>query len=501
MEPISQSAFEEFPILHCPDRLVITGTSIDFGHEYAMRSFCYFNDIDQYYLAGWARPLTERIRELAREAAIMTDMEIIDCNKFKGRKDEFVKSILAKSQWEYDIPICVFKSMETCTTFYRSQSKMTVEHKGSPFRLRPGKCMHYYIYFMDEVLGLVGMRIQSYAPFAIQYIINGHEVLARLMDKQKISYIKEGNCFTYIDNHSEAQHLANTIVGPYIVERLTYLSRKHIPLDDIMPNWYRFTVRQAEMSTDIFIGNSNSSNDKMRATIRQLCIQDPNEMISYLTDAKATLKAPEMGCRETHLGVCVKFHQKTTSIKVYHKNASLIRIETSSYDLTDISYMRTIRGKDGELTVKRRPLARALADIQVFFEFATLANKRMRDRLNNIWSRSFPREQLKSLTNKVESPSGFYSGINLFNERDGSILSSVNSPSFDLAGFKRSDLISRISGMTKSQATYAIRRLKAHGVIKKENGSNRYFITKKGRLSCTAVKALDLLVLTPMLAA
>lgn len=491
----------DFNTLHCPDRIVISGTSIDIGHHDAMRHYCRSHHIDEFYLAAWARPLTDRIRTLAEEAACHSGKEMVDCNKYRGRKDDYVKEVLASQVWEYGIPIAVFKSMENCRSFYRSQSKMAAMVKGSPCYLRQSKCLHYYIYFVDRILGLVCMRIQSYAPFSVQYIINGHDVLARLMDQHKIAYTQDGNCFTSISDHSAAQELANTITGPFLLSRIEKLSRKHIPLDDILPNWYRFCVRQVEFSTDIYAGGGQDNIDRMRNVVLQLCLQNPDEVLSYITQPQRTIKSPEMRMRHNHLGSCVKFFHKTTSIKAYHKNNTIIRIETTSYDLRKITATRTVRHRDGSTSVERRPLTRALADIQLFFTYARLANNRLRERLVDYWAQSYPKKALQTMSKKTSDKSCSYSGMNFFSERDCSVLNAVSSPQFDIAGFKRGDLIAAHMALTPSQASYAIRRLKAHHIIKRENNSNRYFLTKKGRSACASSVTLQALILTPIMAA
>lgn len=501
MKAASKGSLLDFNTLHCPDRIVIAGTSLDIGHHDGMRLYCRIHRIDEFFLAAWARPLTDRIRNLAEEAACHSGLDVIDCNQFRDRKDDYVKGLLAAKQWEYGVPIAVFKSMENCRSFYRSQSKMASMIKGSPCYLRQSKCLHYYMYFVDRVLGLVCMRIQSYAPFSVQYIINGHEVLARLMDHGKITYRKDGNCFSFISNHAAAQDLANRITGPYLLSRIDALSREHIPLDDILPNWYRFCVRQVEYSTDIYAGGGQDNIDRMRHVVLQLCLQNPDEVLSYITQPQRTIKKPEMRMRHNHLGSCVKFFHKTTSIKAYHKNNEIIRIETTSYDLRKITAKRTVRHRDGSTSVERRPLTRALADIQLFFQYARLANNRLRERLVDYWAQSYPKRALQAMSAKTSDASSTYSGINFFSERDCSVLNAVSSPQFDIAGFKRGDLIASHMALTPSQASYALRRLKAHHIIKRGNNSNRYFLTKKGRSACASSSTLQRLVLTPIMAA
>lgn len=494
------AGFLSFNTLECLDRMVITGTSMSFGWESAMRAYCYKQGIDKMYLADWARPITERIREWADGAACVSGEAMVDCNRFKGRKDELVKAVIAKTNIEIGKPILVFKSMENCFSFYRSQSALAAKTKGSPFHLRSSKCLHFYVYIIDDILGLVCLRIQSYAPFAIQFIVNGHSILERLLIKHGVEYTKNDNCFTWLSDHEKAQKLANQITGPYINDRLIEISKSRIPLDDIMPEWYRFTVRQIEYSTDIYTPTSEAGIQKTANTIMQLCLQRPDDFITYLTESKRSPKKPEFSYRNTHLGACAKFHAGTSSIKAYHKFDTLLRAETSCYNLRKLRCMRTMHNKAGEKIVQMAPMTRSLEDIGLFIDFGRNANNRMRERLSHLWERSYSNTHLQSIAQPTKNQKINFSGINFFAPRDESILQAAGSAQHDLSGFKRCDIASE-ANISTGQAGYAIRRLRAHKLIKKINGTNRYYLTKSGRSAVITSKTLQSLVACPIMAA
>jgi hypothetical protein len=456
--------------------------------------------MDETYLADWARPLTDRIRTMAEKMADLSGTPMIDCNRFKGRKDDFIKSLLNKFDFNDNMPIAVFKSMENCFSFYRSQSASIAKLKGSPFRLRSSKCLHYYIYFIDKHLGLTQIRIQSYAPFGIQFIINGHSVLDRMLQKKNMKYEKHENCFPNILNFTAAQELADSITGEFIEQRLQELSRQLVPLGDIMPDWYRFTVRQIELSTDVYTPYDRVGADKTRNTIIQLCLERPDNFITYLTEPTRKPRRPEFDIKENHLGVCAKFHTGTTSIKVYHKLDRILRIETSCYNLRKISTRRPVWTKEGIRKVQSRPMTRSLKDIGLFIKFARNANNRMKDRLNILWEHSHSNKQLQDVSQKKQFQKINFSGINFFSPKDSGIIRSAASPQFDLMGFKRCD-IAKSAGLKTNQAGYAIRRLRAHGLIKKINGTHRYHLTKKGRRTSTSTLLLEHITLAPLMSA
>jgi len=49
---------------------------------------------------------------------------------------------------------------------------------GKPFKDRSSKCLKYYFYFIDEVLGLWYLRVPTWLPFKLQIYRNGHSLLS-----------------------------------------------------------------------------------------------------------------------------------------------------------------------------------------------------------------------------------------------------------------------------------------------------------------------------------
>jgi len=63
-----------------------------------------------------------------------------------------------------------------------------------------GKCLHCYFYFMDRELGLVYLRVPTWAPFHLQFYCNGHGWLARRLAANGIGFTAADNAFVRIDD-------------------------------------------------------------------------------------------------------------------------------------------------------------------------------------------------------------------------------------------------------------------------------------------------------------
>ena len=74
-----------------------------------------------------------------------------------------------------------------------------------------GKCLHYYFYFIDKELGLCYLRMPTWAPFHLQFYMNGHNLLASKLQKKNIDYRMLDNAFLEVSDMEMAQKLSDRI--------------------------------------------------------------------------------------------------------------------------------------------------------------------------------------------------------------------------------------------------------------------------------------------------
>jgi len=119
------------------------------------------------------------------------------------RKEELVRK-LSEQDGVTEGLVCVLRVLEPCQSF-----KM-IPGEGRPRLVNAQrKCLCFYFYFIDREFGLMHVRIQSWFPLVIQICLNGHEWLARKLDKHGIEYRKQDNAFLWISDCERAQKLAD----------------------------------------------------------------------------------------------------------------------------------------------------------------------------------------------------------------------------------------------------------------------------------------------------
>ena len=104
------------------------------------------------YATKLANPLREEIRANAERLAAENGVEIEFIRKIKEfRKEDRIKAILAQ-RGSHPGLVHIFSAMETCNSYKPWHDKPS--GKNSLIN-DSGKCLHYYFYFIDPLLGLV----------------------------------------------------------------------------------------------------------------------------------------------------------------------------------------------------------------------------------------------------------------------------------------------------------------------------------------------------------
>ena len=188
-------------VLSCYDRVVVTGTLPTVCYADGMTRFLYTSGIRIFDYPAFASTLRDRVRERAVSVAAEAGVTIEHVSKSHIRKEAIVAKVL-EQRGEHPGLVHVLSAMEACPAYKPWHDKQT--HK-TYVRPDSGKCLHYYFYFMDAVLGLIYLRVPTWAPFRLQFYCNGHSWLARRLTAEGIAFTAADNAFLRIDDWQRAQ--------------------------------------------------------------------------------------------------------------------------------------------------------------------------------------------------------------------------------------------------------------------------------------------------------
>ena len=351
-------------VLSCYDRIVITGTLPGACFADGMTGFLYSRGIRIFDYPQFALPLRERIRENAQALATEHGATIEHIAKAHIRKEDVVAKVLAArgTQAERDRPglVHVISAMEACATYQPWHDKVS----GRTF-LRPDttKCLHYYFYWMDRELGLICVRVPTYCPFRLQVYCNGHSWLARRLKREAVDYTAADNAFVRIADFEQAQQLADTLKPELLHRHLDRYARLCCPVLDVFEQTYHWRIMRAEYSTDLFFKSEQILRPLYEQLSREAVLSVRCEQVATFLGKKITPQlAAEIGSRlSTRIeGTCIKHRFGSCSVKLYDKFARILRIETTTNDVSFFKHHRKVEHRIGHPTREVAPLKKSI---------------------------------------------------------------------------------------------------------------------------------------------
>jgi hypothetical protein len=230
-----------------------------------MTRFLYAKGIRIFDYPQFAQSLRDRVRDGAASIAASAGITIEHIAKSHIRKEEVVARVLEQRGDQPGL-VHILSAMEACDSYRPWHDKAS----GKTF-VRPdsGKCLHYYFYFMDAALGLVYLRVPTWArlakgsvrrsrmewqgegPFRLQFYCNGHSWLARQMTAAGIGYTMADNAFVKIDDWEHAQQLADALSPDLLHRVLDHYAGLCCPVCDVVGQSYHWSLMQVEYATDL----------------------------------------------------------------------------------------------------------------------------------------------------------------------------------------------------------------------------------------------------------
>jgi len=93
--------------------------------------------------------------------------------------------------------------------------------------------------------------LPTWCPFRLQICFNGHNWLANELKKRKLNYRLMDNLFTWIDNFTKAQQIADRLKVDMIHKILDRFAHRYCPIVKKLNLSYHWSIMQAEYATDI----------------------------------------------------------------------------------------------------------------------------------------------------------------------------------------------------------------------------------------------------------
>ncbi len=481
--------------LGCYDRTLITGNLPELSYSQGMTSYLYKGGIRIFDYPKFAEPFKDQIRANAEKLAAENGLTIEFIRKKGIRKEDIVSQ---KIQERGDFPglVQIISVMEACPTYKPWHNKKTGKNYVKPDQ---SKCLHYYFYFIDEYLGLCYVRVPTWCPFRLQVYFNGHNVLASELKAAGVSFSMLDNSFDSIGDIEKAQALADEIDIKKIHRKLDEFAWRYCPVYKALGLRYHWSIMQAEYATDIVFKHQKDLQEIYGELVATAIHTVKPENIATFLGRKLDGKYQgEMGNNYNVRiqGSRIKHSMGKTSLKMYDKFSKILRIETTTNDVTFFKHYRQVVHRDGTKSMKNTAMKKGLYSLGALQENLASSNRRYIEFISAFDNKEVGRKRMEKITSSKQENNRNYKGFNFFNAQDIELLRNIVKGEFNISGFQNKHLQKSI-GLNSGQVSRLLKRLRVHGMIKKVGKTYKYYLTKLGKQTLVMAEKIKELVIVP----
>jgi hypothetical protein len=486
-------------ILDCYDRIVISGNLFPLCFAQGATSYLYSRKMRIFEYTKFAEPLRDQIKTAIETLAQQNGVSIEFVTHKTGRKEDRIRQILDVRGDQPGI-VHILSAMESCPTYKPWHDKGT----GKTFlKLAKGKCLHYYIYFIDPELGLCYLRVPTWCPFRLQFYCNGHSWLAQQLKQHGIEFQCVDNAFVTLADFDRANELAAHLDIPALHAKLDELARRYCPVVETLHMTYKWSIMQAEFATDLVFKQP----DDLRAFYPHLLetlihAVKPADIATFLGRKLHGNYQGEMGNRLGNarcLGTRIKHTMGAVSIKLYDKFGLILRIEATVNDASFFKQYRQVNHRNGQNSKQWAPMRKSVYSLPVLREYLLAANHRYLAFIAAVDTPEVGVQRLHQVSETKTENQHRYKGFNLLAEDDACLLRLLLHGEFCVVGVTNKALRQFLTGKNPGQISRLLKRLRVHGLIKKVGKYHKYYLTCLGRHVATMALKLREMYIIPML--
>jgi len=439
-----------------------------------------------------------QVREASEQVARRLDRPVQYLPSSAVNKYAAAEKIAQQDQVKEGL-VCVFSCVEPCLSYKVQSDRAT---KTISLQKASRKCVHLYHYWRHKDFGLMHARLQTWFPFTLEVCFNGRSWLARQMDQRGLGYVQQDNCFTWLEDVPASQTLLDQLRQFHWPPFLHALAEQVHPLQqDLLKGFrteYYWSMTESEWATDVMFASPQAlarvypslvqgalmtfaSRDVMRFLGKKPSGPFQGEIVS------SYLRRPE--------GVRVKHSVQGNSVKMYDKYGNL-RIETTMNDPYSFKAYRP-KENDPKGLCQWRYLRKGVADTERRAQICQGVNDRYLEALASLDSDVPVRQLVASVCKPTRWKRRPVRALQPWSPRDQELLAVISRGEYVLQGFRNRDLVAQLDPQVSrdleeqhraaARVTRLLRLLRAHGLVRKISGTQRYRLTPKGREIATAV--------------
>jgi hypothetical protein len=483
-------------VISCYDRIIIMGTLPGVCYAEGMATYLRTHGIQLFDYARFADPLREEIRQNAARLAQEHGLKIEFIRSVHAfRKEDRIRTIV-EQRGDHPGLVHIFAAMEPCAAFTPWHDKVSGK---TTLRYKDGKCLHYYFYFIDAEFGLCYLRVPTWAPFRLQFYCNGHNWLTSQLRQHGIAFAPLDNTFRSLGDYAQAQALADALPIASLHRTLDTLAARYCPVVGPFGTTYHWSLMQVEYATDLIFHRQADLRPLSETLVRTaIHAVKPDQVATFLGRKLTGNYADDLG-NDFHTrveGTRLKHHMGPVAIKLYDKQALVLRIETTVNDVSFFRHHRTVEHRDGTTETKLAPMQKTIYSLAPLRALLVAANRRYLAFLSDLSDPSAGSAQIAHVAEPTRQDVRSYRGFNLFSAEDLALFTALARGEWQISGFRNSSLRRVLPHYSGPQLSRLLKRLHVHGLIRKIGHTYKYYLTQAGqRVVVTALKLRELVVI------
>jgi hypothetical protein len=433
------------------DRMIFKGHLSVLYKQDGARCFLWSQGVALKDFTAYAKATTERIANNARKLVTDAGRPVISFDHVKTRnrtqhKDELAKSIAERDGITGGI-ICLISAVESCWSFQVRRRYQT--GRLELFR-RERKCLHHYLYVIDDEFGFMHVRIQGWIPYECQIYINGREWLARQLDRRRIGYVRWDNSLLAIDDLDTAAGLCERFAHKAWPRVLNAFARR---LNPVLPairaanyGGYYWVLDQAEIATDVMFTTRPRLLELWPDLVRHAALNMSSEDVLGFLGRKLhpSLQAQVVtDTKRRPQGWRVRHRMAGSWVKVYDK-VSVLRVETTINNPREFPIQRWVTNDAGRRERRWCPMRKGVSDLWRTYQVGIAANHRYLDALAAAPLKGEGVAALDALCRPRTTRGRRYARFSPLNPDDLALFRAALAGEHTIRGFRNADLTNRL---------------------------------------------------------
>ena len=316
-----------------------------------------------------------------------------------------------------------------------------------------------------------------------------------MLIKRGLLYEKIDNCFTDISNFAKAQKIMNKQLEINWPEKLEKIAKRINPLYKEFQRKhglkYYWTIDQSEWATDVIFKKEEELKKLYEIAVREsIMLYSAKDVMRFMGkkihgNFKGEITSHYNNRPE---GTRIKHRVKSNSVKMYDKQGSILRIETTINDPYMFKMYRLKEGSDDKFGIYG--VRKSVADVKRRTNISENCNQRYLESIATFKSTELFFDLIFPLCSRVKYKNRWARGLRPWEQLDSEVLKIIGNNDYILNGFRNKDIREKlyplaVEGKDKKRASSKITRflwiLRAHGLIKKIPKTYKYQLTDSGR--------------------